>query len=369
MNILITGSEGFVGRNLREFLRQERPHDELLCYDIGSVPESLASYCRDADFVFHLAGVNRPTDDSEFESGNKSLTETVLSHCREGKKPPVLLSSSVQALLDNPYGKSKKASEDAAFAYESETGSSAYVFRLPGVFGKWCRPNYNSVVATFCHNIANDLQIEVRDASFELNLIYIDDVCRTFISALNGHAQKNGGFCVAAPTHSITLGALADTLRSFRHSRENLHVPNLSDPLTRKLHSTYLSYLPDFSYPLTANNDERGSFTEFLKTPDRGQTSINVAKPSVTKGNHWHHTKTEKFLVVSGQGIVRFRKVGDSEIKEYPVSGDEHKVVDIPPGYIHSITNTGQSDLVTIMWADEIFDPNTSDTHAEAIDS
>ena len=367
MKILITGSEGFVGRNLCEFFKQKRPNDMLLRYDIGSEPESLPEYCREADFVFHLAGVNRPKDDSEFISGNIDLTEKVLSYCKKGKKPPVLLSSSVQAALDNPYGKSKKAGEDAVFGYAADTGSPAYVFRLPGIFGKWCRPDYNSVVATFCHNIANDLPIEVRDAAYQLKLIYIDDVCRAFLEVLDGQANKDGGFCIAGPVHEITLGALADTLRSFKQSREDRYIPQMSDPLMRKLYSTYLSCVPEFSYPLDRISDERGFFSVFLKAPDCGQVSINVTKPGAVKGNHWHHTKTEKFLVVSGQGVIRFRDVGGEEVREYHVSGDAYTVLDIPPGCTHSIANTGTTDLVTIMWANEMFDKNAPDTFPEEV--
>jgi UDP-2-acetamido-2,6-beta-L-arabino-hexul-4-ose reductase len=239
------------------------------------------------------------------------------------------------------------------------------VFRLPGVFGKWCRPNYNSVVATFCHNIANGLPIEVRDPAFELNLVYVDDVCGAFLAALDGGSKKEGGFRAVEPVFRVTLGALAETLASFKESRENLFVPNMGDGLARKLYAAYTSYLPDFSYPLPSHADARGSFTEFLKTPDRGQVSVNVTKPGITKGNHWHHTKTEKFLVVSGQGVIRFRKVGEKEVKECPVNGDILEVVDIPAGYVHSISNTGASDLVTIMWADEVFDPKNPDTIPE----
>jgi UDP-2-acetamido-2,6-beta-L-arabino-hexul-4-ose reductase len=368
MNLLITGSEGFVGKNLREFLRQARPHDTLLCYDIGSGPETIADYCRQADFVFHLAGVNRPVDNGEFMTGNKGFTEEVLSYCREGKKPPVLISSSAQASMDNSYGISKKAAEDAVFSYGAANGSPVNVYRLPGVFGKWCRPNYNSVVATFCHNIAHDLPIEVRDPDFGLELVYIDDVCRAFMGALDGCVTRTDNFCIVEPTHSITLGDLADMLRSFRNSRETLQIPDMSDALTRKLYGTYISYLPDFSYPLTMHTDERGSFTEILKAPDRGQVSVNITKPGITKGNHWHHTKTEKFLVVSGQGVIRFRKVGESDITEYPVSGEALRVVDIPTGHTHTITNTGTSDLVTIMWAGELFDPQNPDTIFQPIE-
>jgi len=366
MNILITGAEGFVGKNLHQHLINKRPNDIIMCCDKNTL-EDLPELCRRADFVFHLAGVNRPTSESEFESGNRGFTETLLSHCRSGKKPPLLFSSSYQAVLDNPYGKSKKAAEEAVFAYSNQTASPVYVYRLPGIFGKWCRPDYNSVVATFCHNVARDLPIEIRDDNFELKLIYIDDVCRAFAEALDGRAAREDDFSVAEPVYKITLGALAETLRSFRQSRLSLQVPDLSDMLTRKLYSTYLSYLPDFSYRLLTHSDERGSFTEFLKTHTSGQVSLNVTKPGIAKGNHWHHTKTEKFMVVSGQGVIRFRKIGENEIKEYPVIGEALQVVDIPPGYVHSITNTGSSDLVTIMWADEIFDPSNPDTISESI--
>jgi len=366
MNILITGAEGFVGKNLREWLRLGRPDDKIISCDINN-QEDLAKYCGKADFVFHLAGVNRPADISEFETGNSALTKMLLTHCSEGKKPPVLVSSSTQAIMDNPYGKSKKAAEAAAFAYQEQTGSPAYVFRLPGVFGKWCRPDYNSVVATFCHKIAHNQPIDIRDPDFELNLVYIDDVCQAFLAVLDGNAIKNENICVVEPVHSIKLGVLAEILRSFRHGRENLNIADMSNPLKRKLYSTYLSYLTDFSYPLVSHSDERGSFTEFFKTDGYGQISVNVAKPGVTKGNHWHHTKTEKFLVVSGQGVIRLRKILEKNIIEYPVNGDVLRVVDIPPGYVHSIVNTGSSDLVTVIWASDVFDPLNPDTFFEKV--
>jgi len=366
MKILVTGADGFIGKNLCYWIKQAHPDYIVFRYDTG-LCNSLAELCRQADFVFHLAGVNRTADNKDFEIGNKELTKEILQYCLDGKQPPVLISSSVQAALCNPYGESKKAAEDAVFEYGNISGSQVYVYRLPGVFGKWCRPNYNSVVATFCYNIANDLPIEIHDPSTQLNLAYIDDVCNSFTKTINGNIIKDGDFCVVEPVHHITLSDLADTMRSFRYSRDNLMIHDMSDPLTRKLHSTYLSYLPDFSYKLNEKIDERGVFSEFIKNPIAGQVSINVTKPGYTKGNHWHHTKTEKFLTVSGQGVVRFRKLGETKVHEYHVNGDVLQVVDIPPGYTHSLTNTGACDLVTVMWVDELFNPNIPDTYYEEV--
>ena len=361
MNILITGTQGFIGKNLMQWLKQNHPDSTLMAYDKENTNE-LSDLCLKADFVFHLAGVNRTSNPNEFEAGNLNLTETILGYCKKGKKPPVLLTSSTQAVLDNPYGKSKQAAENAVNVYTQETGSLTYVYRLPGVFGKWCRPNYNSVVATFCHNIANDLPIQINDPVIELSLVYIDDVCSAFTETL-----KNGKFCDVQPVYNITLGSLADTLHSFRQSRQNLNIINTADSLTRKLHSTYLTYLPNFTYTLLSHIDNRGSFTEFIRTPNHGQVSVNVTKPGITKGNHWHHTKTEKFLVVSGQGSIRLRKIDCITIIEHIVDDANLTVVDIPPGYTHSITNTGQTDLVTVMWADEPFDPQNPDTFFEEV--
>ena len=390
MNILITGAAGFIGKNLIHWLKQSYPDANLLCCDIDNSNE-LPQYARQADFVYHLAGVNRPQNPSQFTTGNISLTEELLQYCKEGKRPPILFTSTAQATLDNAYGISKKAAEDAVRAYGNDTKQrvygndikqQVYIYRLPGVFGKWCRPNYNSVVATFCHNIANDLPIEVRDPAFELSLVYIDDVCRCFIGVLKGHrnktyvadradkADKTGTsdeFCYVEPIHTITLGQLADTLTKFQQGRDDLHVPVTSNVLKRKLHSTYLSYLTDFSYSIRTHADERGSFSELIKTPHSGQVSVNITKPGFTKGNHWHHTKAEKFITVSGKGIIRFRKIGDNTVTEYPVSGGNITVVDIPPGYTHSLTNIGTDDLITIMWANEIYDPTNPDTFFEPV--
>lgn len=365
--ILITGYAGFVGKNLVAELKNQG-YENLLLFERGDTPETLAHYAAQASFVIHLAGINRPKDPSEFYSGNAGLTDVLLAELEKAaNKAPVLVTSSVQAVLDNDYGKSKKQAEDAIFAHGDKMGSPVYVFRMEGVFGKWCRPNYNSVVATFCHNIARDLPIQVRDPAFELPLVYIDDVVRCILDALDGKVQKDAeGICRIRPVHSVTLGRLAELLYSFKESRQSLAVPALSpDSFEKKLYSTYLSYLPTdtFKYPLTMHTDERGSFTEFLRSPERGQVSVNISKPGIVKGNHWHHTKNEKFLVVKGQGLIRLRRIDSQEVLEYPVSGDKLEVVDIPVGYTHSIENVGSEDMITVMWANEAFDPDHPDTY------
>jgi UDP-2-acetamido-2,6-beta-L-arabino-hexul-4-ose reductase len=275
-----------------------------------------------------------------------------------------MLASSIQALIDNPYGISKKAGEDLLFTYSKETHAKVFVYRFPNVFGKWCRPNYNSAVATFSYNIANDLPITINDRNVVMNLIYIDDLVKELINALEGRENRKDEFCYVEPVHTVKLGDIVDLLYSFKESRNNRFIPSTIDPFTKKLYANYLSYLPtdQFSYDLKMNVDHRGSFTEFLKTPDRGQVSINISKPGIVKGNHWHHTKNEKFLVVSGLGVIRFRKIDDQNIIEYHVSGDKLQVVDIPPGYTHNIENLGDTNMVTVMWANEIFDPERPDT-------
>lgn len=376
MNILITGAKGFIGKNLVAELKNIKegkakgynlPQDITLYeYDIDSDLALLDDYCRNADFVFHLAGVNRPKEQTEFMEGNFGFTSVLLDTLKKyGNHSPIMLSSSIQAELDNPYGISKKAGEDLLFNYGKETGAKVYIFRFPNVFGKWCRPNYNSAVATFCNNIAHDLPIQVNDRSVKMTLVYIDDVVRELIYALQGNAYKKDTFCKVRTEHKITLGKTADLIYSFKESRNNLQVPDLSDAFTKKLYSTYLSYLPEdgFAYPLTMHTDHRGSFTEFLKSPDRGQVSINISKPGITKGEHWHHTKNEKFLVVSGKGVIRFRKPDEEKVIEYFVSGDKLEVVDIPVGYTHNIENLGDTDMVTVMWVNEIFDPERPDTY------
>lgn len=372
--ILITGAGGFVGRNLTAALTAAG-YTALLPFEVNDSGETLAEYCRQAAFVIHLAGVNRPLSTDEFYAGNTGLTERMLALLEDaGNACPVLMTSSVQAALDNDYGKSKRLAEEAVRAHGQRSGAPVFVFRMEGVFGKWCRPNYNSVVATFCHNIARGLPIEIRDPAFELPLVYIDDVVQCIRDALErGEAVRDKeGFCRIHPVHRITLGALADTLRGFAAARgqsgtaPTLAVPDLAvDSLTKKLYSTYLSYLPEdaFAYDLDMHCDARGSFTEFLRTPERGQVSVNISRPGTVKGNHWHHTKNEKFLVVKGEAVIRFRRLDSDEVIEYRVSGDKLQVVDIPCGYTHNIENVGSCDLITVMWANEVFDPDRPDTH------
>lgn len=367
MNILVTGAQGFVGKNLVSELRN-RGYENIFEYDKDSNEEDLNEYLKTCDFIFHLAGVNRPERTEEFMEGNFGFTSEILTKLDEHKTyPPILITSSIQAAQDNSYGKSKKAGEDLLFSYEKKKDSKVFVYRLANLFGKWSRPNYNSVVATFCHNVARGEEIQVNAPEAILTLSYIDDVVEEFIKALEGHGTKNeslDGFYHVPVEHTITLQDLASTIKSFKDSRQNLFVPNMGNPLIKKLYSTYLSYLPedDFSYELKMNVDQRGSFTEFLKTKDFGQVSVNVSKPGITKGNHWHHTKNEKFLVVSGKGLIQFRNLGTEEIIDYHVTGEKLEVVDIPTGYTHNIINVGDTDLVTVMWANETFDPKKPDT-------
>lgn len=366
--ILITGAGGFVGRNLVATLHAMGCKD-LLLFEKDDTVETLADYCRRAAFVVHLAGINRPKDPSEFYSGNAGLTDTMLRLLAEaGNQAPVLVTSSIQAALDNDYGKSKKQAEDAIFAHGQATGAPVYVFRMEGVFGKWCRPNYNSVVATFCHNIARGLPIEVRDPAYELPLVYIDDVVSCILDAMQeGNAQRDAeGYCRIHPVHRVTLGRLAELIEGFAQARKgSLAVPCVApDSFEKKLYSTFLSYLPtdQFAYDLTMHCDDRGSFTEALRTPERGQVSVNISRPGIVKGNHWHHTKNEKFLVVQGEGLIRFRRIDSDEVITYHVSGKKLQVVDIPCGYTHNIENVGSEDMVTVMWANECFDPDHPDT-------
>ena len=366
--ILITGAGGFVGRNLVATLHAMGCKN-LLLFEKDDTVDTLADYCRRAAFVVHLAGINRPKDPSEFYSGNAGLTDTMLHLLAEcGNKAPVLVTSSIQAALDNDYGKSKKQAEDAIFAHGETTGAPVYVFRMEGVFGKWCRPNYNSVVATFCHNIARGLPIEVRDPAYELPLVYIDDVVACILDAMQNHHTERDteGYCRIHPVHRVTLGHLAELIEGFAEARKgSLEVPYLAPgSFEKKLYSTYLSYLPtdQFAYDLNMHCDDRGSFTEALRSPERGQVSVNISKPGIVKGNHWHHTKNEKFLVVQGEGVIRFRRIDCEEIIEYHVSGKKLQIVDIPCGYTHNIENAGSEDMVTVMWANECFDPDHPDT-------
>ncbi|AEF17824.1 NAD-dependent epimerase/dehydratase [Thermoanaerobacterium xylanolyticum LX-11] len=365
MKILVTGVRGFVGKNLIAELNNKR-YKNIYKFDNDTDKSLLDEYTKDCEFVFHLAGVNRPKDEKEFMEGNFGFTSELLDLLKKhNNKAPILITSSIQAELDNPYGKSKRAGEELLFNYSKETGAKVLVYRLPNLFGKWSRPNYNSVVATYCYNIARGLDIQINDPETELTLCYIDDVLDEFIRALEGRETRNGEYCYVPVVHKIKLGDLAETIKSFKKSRKDLSIPNMDNELIKKLYSTYLSFLPEneFSYDLNMHCDDRGSFTEFIRTPDRGQLSINITKPGITKGNHWHHTKNEKFLVVSGKGIIRFRKVDSDEIIEYKVSGEKLQVVDIPTGYTHSIENVGDTDLVTIMWANEAFNPEKPDTY------
>jgi UDP-2-acetamido-2,6-beta-L-arabino-hexul-4-ose reductase len=365
MKILITGAKGFVGKNL--IVTLERLENlEIYQFDIDTDPALLDTYTKDCEFVFHLAGVNRPQNVEEFMEGNFGFTSELLNSLKNNHNTcPILITSSIQAVLDNPYGQSKRAGEDLLFSYGKETGAKVLVYRLPNVFGKWCRPNYNSAVATFCHNIAHNLPIKVNDPNVVMNLVYIDDLVEELTRALKGKETREDNFCIVPIVHTIKLGEIVDIIYSFKNSRSELSIPNMADAFTKKLYATYLSYLPEdqFSYPLKMNVDNRGSFTEMIRTPERGQVSVNISKPGITKGNHWHHTKNEKFLVVSGRGIIRFRKVGSDKVIEYHVSGEKLEVIDIPTGYTHNIENLGDSDMVTIMWANECFDPEKPDTY------
>ena len=398
MKILITGAHGFVGQNLRAALGEiraghDRREDHVLCGDPAEItvnligrensPEELDAFCKDCDFVFHLAGVNRPQDPAEFMRGNRDLTGRLLEALRRhNNRCPILLSSSIQASLEgrfqgSPYGESKRAGEELLFQYARETGAQALVYRLPNVFGKWCRPNYNSAVATFCHNTANDRPIQINDPAVPMELVYIDDVVEEFLQALRGcgHRAEDGTYRVPV-VHRASLGWIAETILSFPKLRESLEVPKLDDPLTKKLYSTYLSYLPAerFACDLKMNEDPRGSFTELIRTPDRGQFSVNISRPGVTKGQHWHHTKNEKFIVVKGEALIQLRRVGAQAdgtpypVEEFRVSGRRIQAVEMIPGYTHNIINLSQTEeLVTLMWANEPFDPARPDTFFEEV--
>lgn len=378
MKILITGAKGFIGKNLIATLNNIRTGKDkffgitedmtIYEYDIDSNPALLEAYTSDCDFIFHLAGVNRPKEQNEFMEGNFGFTSTLLEALRKHKNfCPIMISSSIQAELDNPYGQSKRAGEDLMFSYQSESGAPVYVYRFPNVFGKWCRPNYNSAVATFCNNIANDLPIQINDPSVVMKLVYIDDVVNELIEALKGQAHRSeSGYCYVPTVHTASLGEIVYLIYSFKQSRQELRVPDMTENgLTKKLYATYLSYLPvhQFSYSLKMNVDDRGSFTEILRTADRGQFSVNISKPGITKGNHWHHTKNEKFVVVSGKGLIQFRRIDSDEVINYHVNGEKIEVVDIPTGYTHNIINEGDTDLVTFMWCNECFNPDKPDTY------
>ena len=367
MKILVTGANGFVGKNLIASLNCV-DGVEVLSYDVDTPQELLSVYCQNCDFIYHLAGVNRPADISQYMDVNLGFTSQLLELLKEYKnKCPVMLSSSIQAVLNNPYGKSKFAGEQLLLDYGRNTGADIYIYRFPNLFGKWCRPNYNSVVATFCYNIANGYPITISDPATKLNLVYIDDMVNELISLLThkGH-QDNEGFCYVPQMAVLTLGELAGLIQSFKESRTSLEVPDTTnDEFCKKLYSTYLSYLPEeqFAYPLKMNSDDRGSFTEIIRTPERGQFSVNISKPGIEKGNHWHHTKNEKFLVVSGKALIQLRRIDSNKIISYHVSGDKLEIVDIPVGYTHKIINEGNTDLVTFIWCNECFCPDKPDTY------
>lgn len=364
MKVLVTGASGFIGKNLVARLNELESY-EVISINRENTKEDLVESLLEAEFIFHLAGVNRPKDDKEFFYGNSDLTSNIVKILKENNKnTPILITSSIQADLDNAYGRSKKLSEEALLMYGTSENAKVYIYRLPNVFGKWCRPNYNSAVATFCHNIARGEEVWVSDSSIELTLVYIDDVIRCLISVLDGNNLLDGYMKVDI-SYKVTLGKIVELLNSFADSRNNLMIPNMEDEFTKKLYSTYLSYLPEdkFSYPLKMNVDNRGSFTEFLKASDRGQVSINISKPGITKGNHYHHTKNEKFLVVSGEAVIKLQKVGGNEVIEYKVNGEKLEVIDIPVGYVHNIINTGTTDLVTVMWVNEVFNKEKPDTY------
>ena len=400
MKILVTGAKGFVGKNLCAALKnlkdgkdKTRPSlsiEDIYEYDIDSNPADLESYCKQADFVYNLAGVNRPQSQEEFMQGNFGFASTLLNTLKKyGNKAPVMLSSSIQATLigryaDGEYGKSKKAGEELFFDYAAKEGGQVCVYRFPNLFGKWCRPNYNSAVATFCNNIANDLPITVNDRAIELELLYVDDLVEEMLDLLEGKGHRcdyegltpveseNGRYYFAPITHKVTLGEIVDLLYSFRAQSETLIIPEIPNgSFAKKLYSTYLSYLPKekVAFDLKMNVDSRGSFTELLKTEKCGQVSINISKPGITKGQHWHHTKWEFFIVVAGHGLIQQRKIGSDEVLNFEVSGEKIQAVHMLPGYTHNIINLSETEnLVTVMWANEQFDPNHPDTFFEIVE-
>jgi len=370
MNVIVTGAKGFIGKNLVTALKRME-NVAVLEYGKDTPANSLEDGIVEADVVYHLAGVNRPEHIQDYATVNTGLTRRICEIlCEQKRTPTIVLASSTQAALDNPYGLSKRGAEEAVFRFGDETGARPFVYRLPGVFGKWCRPNYNSVVATFCHNIARDLPITISDPNKEIGLVYIDDVVQSFTAILSGHAPiRASRYCIVEPTSKIKLGPLADILRGFRRSRETQILPDMNDRFLRCLYATYISYLPkdDYGYALAQMIDARGELAEILKSPHIGQIFVSRTRPGITRGNHYHDTKVEKFIVINGNAIVRFRHILESDIIEYPVSGHEFRVVDIPPGYTHAIENVGETDLFVLFWANEVFDPQRPDAIFEKV--
>lgn len=380
MKVLVTGANGFIGKNLVENLKNVRDNkdrsrdvliDEVFEYDVQTEKALFEEYCSKCDFVFHLAGINRPLNNEEFNINHSFLAELLNTLQKYDNKCPVMLSSSTQALLDNDYGRSKKEAEELLLNYGRENGVRVLPYRFPNVFGKWCRPNYNSAVATFCNNIANDLPIKVNDRNTELTLVYIDDIVDEMFEALKGNEHRDEVLCYVPITHKKTLGEIVDLLYEFNDEPNRLLMPSIpKGSFEKKLYSTFLSYLPErkVKFELTSNVDERGSFTEFLKTENNGQFSVNISKPNITKGQHWHNTKWEFFLVVSGHGLIQERKIGSDEIMEFEVSGDKLEPVHMLPGYTHNIINLSETEnLVTLMWANEQLDKNRPDTFYEEV--
>lgn len=369
MKVLVTGAAGFVGKNLVAALRT-RQDVELFAVDLASPPGALDAALGLADVIFHLAGVNRPERVEEFAAGNAAFTEELCATLeRKGRAPKLVLTSSIQAERENPYGASKRGAEEALQGFAERTGAEAVAYRLKNLFGKWGRPNYNAVTATFCHNIARGLEIQISNPSAEVDLTYIDDVVAAFAGELEAPPRPGFRFAAPLPSYRITLGALAETIRGFHAHRGTLRLPDYASPLTRALYATYLSYVEPGKqgYQLEIKSDARGSLAEFVKSPHFGQIFVSRTKPGITRGNHWHHTKTEKFMVVEGEGIVRLRQIDGEDVLEFRARGDEYRVVDIPPGYTHSIENVGPGEMVTLFWASEVFDPARPDTFSDPV--
>ncbi|MFH1541077.1 MAG: NAD-dependent epimerase/dehydratase family protein [Elusimicrobiota bacterium] len=369
-NILVLGSDGFIGKNLFAELKR-LPDIKINKFDIDSDDKQLEYYLKESDIVFHLAGVNRPQKIEEFETGNVVLTQTIIETLEKLKRnPSIVFTSSIQAELDNPYGISKRKAEDILIEYSKKSGAKIYICRFPNVFGKWCRPNYNSVVSTFCHNITRGLDIEISDVNKEIELIYIDDIVSEFMDiVLDKYYSNTNNYCKLKQTFNITLGKLAEKIYQMRDVRKNLTVPDFSDEFTRCLYATYLSYLPQdkFSYNLELKTDQRGSLAEILKSPHFGQIFVSKTKKGIVRGNHYHNTKIEKFCVIQGKAVIKFRHILEDKIISYQVSGEDIKIVDIPPGYTHSIENTGNDELIVLFWADEIFNSQNPDTYFEEV--